>query len=231
MRLVPLLAIPLLSVHALAVAQEASPRFSPEGVRAHVAFLADDLLEGRKTGTRGYEIAARYVAAQFEAYGLKPGGNDGWFQQVTFQQTERGAQPGSVTISGPAGERSWVHATDVMVGMNPNELQLDVSAPLVFVGYGIKNGRFGLDDYRGLDVKGKVVVALRGFPKGLPSEEGAHLGATKLEVAEKHGAIGYVGVDTLQSLHAWPWKRRQETADEPDFAWVGTDGRAYQDAP
>jgi Zn-dependent M28 family amino/carboxypeptidase len=231
MRLVPLLAIPLLAVHALAIAQEASPRFSPEGVRAHVTFLADDLLEGRKTGTSGYEIAARYVAAQFEAYGLEPGGSDGWFQQVTFQQTERGAQPGSVTISGPAGERSWAHATDVMVGMNPNELLLDVSAPLVFVGYGIENERFGLDDYRGLDVKGKVVVALRGFPKGLPSEEGSHLGATKLEVAQKHGAIGYVGVDTLQSLQAWPWKRRLETADEPDFAWVDADGRAFQDAP
>ena len=115
--------------------------------------------------------------------------------------------------------------------MNPNELQLDVSAPLVFVGYGIENERLGLDDYRGLDVKGKIVVTLRGFPKGLPSEEGSHLGATKLEIAQEYGAIGYVGVDTLQSLHAWPWKRRQETADEPDFAWVGTDGRAYQDAP
>lgn len=231
MRLVPLLAIPILSVHALAVAQDSSPQFSPEGVRAHVAFLADDLLEGRKTGTRGFEIAARYVAAQFEAYGLKPGGSDGWFQEVTFQQTERGAQPGSVTINGPAGEQRWAHATEVMVGMNPNELQLDVSAPLVFVGYGIENERLGLDDYRGLDVKGKVVVALRGFPKGMPSEEGAHLGSTKLETAEQHGAIGYVGIDTLQSLQAGPWKRRLETADEPDFAWVGADGKAHQDAP
>jgi Zn-dependent M28 family amino/carboxypeptidase len=231
MRLVPLLAVSILSVHVLAVAEEASPRFSPDAVRAHVAFLADDLLEGRKTGTRGYEIAARYVAAQFEAYGLKPGGNDGWFQRVDFQQTDRGAQRGSVTISGPAGEQSWAHATEVMVGMNANELKVDVSAPVVFVGYGIENERLGLDDYRGLDVKGKIVVALRGFPKGLPSEEGAHVGSMKLEIAQKHGAIGYVGVDTLQSLQTSPWKRRLETADEPDFAWVGADGKAYQDAP
>ena len=231
MRLVTLLAIPVLSVHSLAVAQETSPRFSPEGVRAHVAFLADDVLEGRKTGTRGYEIAARYVAAQLEAYGLKPGGSDGWFQQVDFQQTERGAQRGSVTISGPAGEHSWAHATEVMVGMNANELMLDVSAPLVFVGYGIENERLGLDDYRGLDVKGKIVAALRGFPKGLPSEEGAHVGSMKLEIAQKHGAIGYVGLDTLQSLQTSPWKRRLETAEEPGFAWVGADGKAHQDAP
>jgi hypothetical protein len=231
MRLVPLLAVSILSVHALAVAEEASPRFSPDAVRAHVAFLADDLLEGRKTGTRGYEIAARYVAAQLEAYGLKPGGTDGWFQRVDFQQTDRGAQRGSVTISGPAGEQSWAHATEVMVGMNANELKLDVSAPLVFVGYGIENERLGLDDYRGLDVKGKIVVALRGFPKGLPSEEGAHVASMKLEIAQKHGAIGYVGVDTLQSLETSPWKRRLEYADEPDFAWVGADGKAHQDAP
>lgn len=231
MRFLPLLAIAILSVHAPAVAQEASLAFPADGVRAHVTFLADDLLEGRKTGTRGYEIAARYVAAKFEAYGLRPGGSDAWFQRVTFQQTGRGTPPGSVTISGPDGERRWLHATEVMVGMNPNELQLDVSAPLVFVGYGIENARFGLDDYRGLDVKGKVVVALRGFPKGLPSEEGAHLGSTKLETAEKHGAIGYVGIDTLQSLQAWPWKRRLEYADEPEFAWVGADGKVHVDAP
>jgi hypothetical protein len=231
MRFVPLLAIPVLSIHALAAAQEATPRFTPEGVRAHVAFLADDLIEGRKTGTRGNEIAARYVAAQFESYGLKPGGSEGWFQRITFQTTERGAQRGAVTISGPAGEHRWEHATDVLVGLNGNELQLDVAAPLVFVGYGIENARFGFNDYRGLDVKGKVVVALRGFPKGLPSEEGAHMSATKTEDAERHGAIGFIGIDTLQSMKAHTWKQRLEYADEPNFDWVGPDGKVHQDGP
>src|SRR6185436_413791 len=58
-------------------AQSAAPAFTPERFRAHVAFLADDLLEGRDTGSRGHEIAARYVASQFESFGLKPGGTNG----------------------------------------------------------------------------------------------------------------------------------------------------------
>ena len=198
-RLILSLGIASLSVQAVA-AQVASSDFSAVNVRAHVTFLADDILDGRKTASPGHEIAARYVAAQFESYGLKPGGNGGWFQRVTFQQTGRVANGSFVTISGPAGERTWAHATDVTVGLNANELQQDVSAPMVFVGYGIENKRFGFDDYRGLDVKGKIVVVLRGFPKGLPSEEGAYLSTDKLKVAERHGAIGMIGVDTLQSM-------------------------------
>ena len=76
----------LLGVSATA-ASTAEPVFSPERVKGHVAFLADDLLEGRGTGTRGHEIAAKYVAAQFGDYGLVPGGKDGsWFQRVTLSE-------------------------------------------------------------------------------------------------------------------------------------------------
>src|SRR5262245_46752277 len=68
------------------LAQEVEPALSairPEGIRAHMRFLADDLLEGRRTGTRGYDVAARYVAARFEELGLEPAGaGGGWFQPV-----------------------------------------------------------------------------------------------------------------------------------------------------
>lgn len=233
MRVASLLAgIGLLSLSASAIAQQAAPVFTPEAVRAHVAFLSDDLLEGRDTGSRGYEIAARYVATRFESLGLKPAGeNGGWYQQVALQQTDRGAEPGKVTISGPAGEKSWAHATDVLVGLNAREPRLDVAAPLVFVGYGIENARLGLDDYRGLDVKGKIVVTLRGYPKGLPSEEGAHVSATKAEAAERHGAIGMVSIDTLQSAKARPWASIIRFSDNPSFAWVAPDGKPNADAP
>ena len=74
-----------LSVHAAAFAQETPrPVFTPEAFRAHVAFLGDDLLEGREAGSRGYDLAARYVAAQFEALGLRAGANGGWYQPVEF---------------------------------------------------------------------------------------------------------------------------------------------------
>ncbi|MGL4540958.1 MAG: M28 family metallopeptidase, partial [Polymorphobacter sp.] len=77
----------LLVAGTTAGAAPATPQFSPAALQASVTFLADDLLEGRETGTRGHEIAARYVASQFAAFGLTPGGPDGsWFQRVTLQE-------------------------------------------------------------------------------------------------------------------------------------------------
>src|SRR4051812_18286813 len=200
----------LLSLVTACSAQQAppaGPTFTPERFRAHVAFLADDLLEGRDTGSRGHEIAARYVASQFDSFGLKPGGeNGGWFQQVTLQRTVRSAGA-FLSIDGPQGEQTFKHADHVLIGIHPRESKLDLSAPMAFVGFGVEDARLGLDDYRGLDVKGCVVVALRGFPKGLPSEEGAHIGAQKEVAAEKHGAIGLLSIATLQSEKAVPWER------------------------
>ena len=84
------------------------PRFSPDRVRADVAFLADDLLEGRDTGSPGHEIAARFVAQRFAALGLTPmgdttGNGRDWLQRITFQKTERVDAPSSLTITGPSG--------------------------------------------------------------------------------------------------------------------------------
>lgn len=213
-------------------APAAAQTFSADRIRADVSFLADDLLEGRDTGSPGHEIAARYVASRFEALGLKPAGDKGtYFQRITFQKTEAAGEPGSVTISGPAGQRSWKHATDVLVSLNPLQPRYDVSAPLVFVGYGIESPQLGIDDYRGLDVRGKIVVTLRGFPKGMPSEEGAHLSATKAEAAERHGAIGMLSVDTLLSAKTRPWAAILPFAGQPEFTWVGPDGKPFVEAP
>ena len=215
-----------------AVQAQAPPAFTPERFRAHIEFLADDLLEGRDTGTRGHEIAARYAASQFESFGLEPGGDRGsWFQRVTLQQTNRGVQRGTVSISGAKDVKSFEHAGEAMVRLNGREPKQDISAGLVFVGYGVEDKLLGVNDYRGLDVKGKIVVVLRGFPKGMPSEEGAHLAATKSKVAQAHGAIGFLNVDTLQSAKAVPWERILEYADEPDYGWVGEDGLVHEEAP
>lgn len=216
------------------VAAQGATDLSPlaERFKGHVAFLADDLLEGRDIGSRGHEIAALYVATRFEGMGLKPGGDKGgWYQRIGFQRTSRSDTPGSVTISGPAGSQSWKHATDVTVSLNPLNPDVDVSAPLVFVGYGIEDKALGIDDYRGLDVKGKIVVTLTGFPKGMPSEEGAHLSASKDLTAERHGAIGTISIATIQSEKARPWARSVQFAGNPRVSWIETDGKPHVDAP
>lgn len=211
-----------------AAAPAPAPIFTPEAFRAHVAFLADDLLEGRDTGSRGHEIAARYVASQFAGLGLKPGGdNGGWYQRVAFQKTERGPTPGTLTL----GKQRWTHGQDVIIGINPREAKTDIAAPIVFVGYGIADKALGIDDYAGLDVRGKIVVALNGYPKGMPSEIGAHLSSSKDEAADARGAVGFIEIDTRLSAATRPWTVRQRYADGSRFNWIGADGQPHVDAP
>ena len=229
----PLAAAALCLVSSVAAsAPDSVPTFSADRIRSDVRFLSDDLLEGRDTASRGHEIAARFVASRFEALGLKPAGDNGtYYQRIMFQRIEPSTTPGTVTISGPATQRQWTHRTDVLVSTNPLEPTYDVTAPLVFVGYGLEDSRFGLNDYRGLDVKGKIVVALRGYPKGLPSEEGAYLSTARNQIAERHGAIGVVQIDTNLSAKTRPWTTNLHNDEQPHFTWVGPDGKAYVDAP
>ena len=225
-------ALLLCSASLAASAPNAEPAFSPDRVRADVSFLSDDLLEGRDTGSRGHEIAARYVASRFASLRLKPAGDQGaYFQRITFQRTEASGHPGTVTLISPTGQRTWQHASDVLVGLNPLELTYDVTAPVVFVGYGLESARLGVDDYRGLDAKGKIVVVLRGFPKGMASEEGAHLADVKADTAARHGAIGMVEIDTDMSEKTRPWSYSLTRAHAPKFAWVGPDGKPSVEAP
>lgn len=212
------------------------PRFSAERIRADVTFLADDLLEGRDVGSRGHEIAARFVAARFAALGLVPmgdagaDGQRGWLQRITFQKTEYADAPAGIEVAGPGGKQLFAQGKDAIVSPNPNEPKLDLTAPVVFVGYGIDNARLGLNDYAGLDVKGKVVVVLRGFPAGMASEEGAHLSSSKAQMAAAHGAVGVISLGTNASLKVRPWARSVQYAGSPSYDWVGPDGQARDEA-
>ncbi len=214
-------------------AAEPQPEFSAAAIRAHVAFLADDLLEGRETGSRGYDIAARYIAAQFAQAGLTPAGLNGdWYIPVTFQ-VHTIADGASLTITGPAGSKNWPNGGDVMIASNPLQPKQDVEADTVFVGYGIDEPRVGINNYKNLDVNGKIVIALAGYPKGMESEIGAHLGntGTKAEVAAKHGATGVVLINTLQSDATRSWARRLEALHDKRMTWMTPQGEPYVTAP
>ncbi|MEA3041960.1 MAG: hypothetical protein QOC65_1449 [Sphingomonadales bacterium] len=215
----------LAAAAAAAVAQTPASDFAPERFRAHVTFLADDLLEGRETGTRGYDIAARYVAAQYEALGLSAGGPQGsWYQQVPFVRFAMTA-PARMTV----GSRSFVHGEGLTVRQHPAAGRTAFEAAAVFAGWGLEAPGLGLDDYRGLDVRGKVVVVLNGTPPGLPSDVAAHLNSEKRRIAARHGALGLI------MLRRPTEARRPDHAtarvSEPGIAWVEQDGTAHSDAP
>src|SRR5580704_2714851 len=136
-----------------AAARQAADSIDPEQIRAHVRFLADDLLEGRGPGTRGGDIAAKYIATQFALDGLKPAGDDGtYFQKVPLyavHTVEDQTKFSFVPASGAPIDLTY--ATDYVTKDETGGESANIDAPIVFVGYGIDAPEYKWDDYAGLD--------------------------------------------------------------------------------
>lgn len=214
-----------LSLTVSATAQQPAPTFAPGDFRAHVEFLSSDLMEGRDTGSRGYDLAASYVATRFQGMGLTPAA-PGFFQTVPFAEY-RIDGPAALTIGG----RRFAHGGDVLVAPFKSGARLSMTVPVVFAGYGLDLPARGFDDYRGLDVRGKAVVILAGYPVGTPSELGAHLSSSKARMAGARGAVATIIVNTPMSSARVPWARAAERADEPSLTWLDPAGRPFDNAP
>ena len=210
-----------------APARQAEPG-AAERIRADVAFLADDLLEGRETGTRGHAVAAAYVAAQFRAIGLTPAGEArGWYQHVPFRSASTVGVPKLVLTAG-GRRKSLRSGVDAAVRPSLLEQHRNLEAPLVFVGYGLKDQRYGLDDFRSLDMRGKIAVVLEGVPAELPTDVGAHLSSWKEHLIAASGAIGSITIsrsarDNPQALTS--------AVSTPVVDWVDAKGRAGSASP
>jgi Zn-dependent M28 family amino/carboxypeptidase len=226
-------AVAVLSFASASAAQTAGAS-SAERIRAHMAFLASDLLEGREAGTRGYDIAASYSAAQFAQLGLKPAGDDGTFFQNTPMVSYRSADQGEVLLAhGKGSETALVAGQDFMVSSNPSQAELKVSAPVVFVGYGLVAPERGRDDYKGLDVRGKIVVALDGAPRSFQSEERAYYrsGRTKRLEAEKRGAVGLISLYTPAAEKMRPFAESAKHWRNWNMTWRAPRGGPFVVAP
>ena len=127
---------------------DAAAVIDPEKIRAHVKFLASDLLEGRGTGQRGGDIAAEYIATQFEIYGLKPGAENGsYFQDVPMVGVKT-LPDTSFKLIPANGDAVALKNLDDFVTNNESQTETaDIDAPIVFVGYGITAPEYGWDDY------------------------------------------------------------------------------------
>lgn len=212
------------SLNFAAAAQTPAGDFSPEAFRAHVTFLGDDLLEGREAGSRGYDLAARYVASQFAALGLQPAGaSGGWFQPVQFVRFPVDPQA-SLTVGGTR----LVQGQQIVFRPSLTAAPLAVEAPLIFAGYGLDMPGRGYDDYAGLDVRGRIVVVLAGTPSGTPSDIAAHLNYNKRRMAAARGAVGLIVVRTRADAARTPWRRITE-GGRPTTTWIGADGTPFND--
>src|SRR5437870_11987720 len=198
----------LASAHLPPAATSALGKIDPEHIRAHVRFLSHDLLEGRGTGQRGGDIAAEYIATQFWLYGLKAAGDNGtFFQKVPMV----GITPDPATTfslvgsSGPAKDLKPL--TEYVAYNETQQPESDVDAEIVYVGYGIEAPEYEWDDYKGADVKGKVLLMLVNEP---PSDDPKLFNGRaltyygrwtyKYEEAARKGAVGAI----LFTKPKWP---------------------------
>ena len=188
---------------------------SESAVRAHIKFLADDLLEGRGTGATGGELAAKYIATQLEAYGLKGAGKDGsFFQPVSLVGVK--AEPNTVlSVSGSSGTESFKFADDFVAFTGAQVPDVQVKAPLVFVGYGIDAPGQRWNDYKGAaeDYRGKILVMLVNDPPATAGEPNLFGGRAltyygrwtyKYEEGARRGAAGVILLHTDESA-GYPW--------------------------
>lgn len=159
-------------------------------IKAHVAFLSADVMKGREAGSPEYDIAAHYVASQFMAAGLKPGGDAGGYLQAVPLVSYRAKEGARVAL----GADVLVAGDDVTVAANPASATTRVTAPVVFAGQGIVAPAYKRDDYAALDVRGKIVALVAGTPTDMTGEERAFFGspATKARLAAQRGAVGIV---------------------------------------
>ena len=185
----------------------------PEHIRAHVRFLSHDLLEGRGTGQRGGDIAAEYIATQFALYGLKPAGEHGTYMQKVPMV---GITPGPETtfsLVPASGEPMTLKLLDEYVAYDQTQQpQSEIDAPIVFVGYGIRAPEYNWDDYKGVDLKGKVLLMLvneppSDDPKFFKGKALTYYGrwTYKYEEAARRGAVGAILIHQTE-MASYPWE-------------------------
>jgi Zn-dependent M28 family amino/carboxypeptidase len=219
------LALPLLAATAAAAADPSGDAATISRLRAHTAFLADDRMRGRDTGSPEYAIAALYAATRFQALGLEPGGAGGTFEQPVRFVEARVASPSLAVARSGKSVALEMPADFVMLG-GLTAKTLAVDAPVVFAGRGIRAPEQHLDDYAGLDVRGKVVLIFGGGPPSFPNDLRAHYSSRRLkaQTAEAQGAVGILTISDAIDEKRVPWARLASHADRPRTAWLHPDG-------
>ncbi len=210
------------------------PQVQTSNIQAHMQFLADDLLQGRETGSVEHEIASLYIATEFQKYGIQPAGENGsYYQHIPFRQAFLDQDSPELTITTEQGEFALEYPKDYIASANTAHAEALAQGQLVFAGYGIVAPQLNHDDYAELDVKGKVVVVLHGKPASFPSEEGAHFGSTseKKRHAVERGAVGYISISTPVAEKVRPYQNLLNYLHVPSVSALDDNGKPIDAFP
>jgi Zn-dependent M28 family amino/carboxypeptidase len=223
-----------LALAALNPALAAPARVSEAPLRAHLAFLADDLLEGRGTGQRGGELAVRYLETQAAVIGLKPARGASFRQPIQMVGTTT-LPTSAVRFEVGATTLAPLLGSQIVYGTASGNSAVRFDAPLLFVGYGIHADEEQWNDYQGIDVKGKLLIVMVNDPKPTAAEPKRFGGASltyygrwmyKYEEALRQGAAGVLLIHTTESA-AYDWSVPATSFGHEQFHSAGA-GNAMQ---
>ena len=207
--------------------------FRAAAIAGHMKFLASDLLEGRAAGTRGYDLAAAYVAAQFEAAGVQPGAGGSYLQPISFVRT-RADERSTITLQPDEGPALLLRYGDAFVtGGDPLHAERTISGRVVVAGYGISAPDLKHDDYAGIDARGKIVVVFSGAPRHFAGTMRAHHSSTvgKIVNAASHGAVGIITINPRGGDAVSRWERVVGHSRSGTMSWLSPSGTAHVPAP
>lgn len=219
---------------AHAQTENAPSLISEASIRGHVQFLADDLLEGRGPGSRGDELTQLYIATQFETLGLQPAAGSGQWRQPFPLVGVRTFAPPNVVFKNGGKSVSLKSVEDFMstIGKPAEKAQLK-DAELVFVGYGIEAPEYDWNDYKDVDVTGKVLVMMNNDPASDPElfegRRRLYYGRWdyKYEIAARKGAAGAIIIHTTPSA-GYPWQVIQTSWSGEEFELLGNNGKRLE---
>jgi Zn-dependent M28 family amino/carboxypeptidase len=192
-------------------------------LKGHIRFLADDLLEGRGPGSRGDELAQRYIASHFESLGLKPAAPDGgWYQKVPLVGVTARV-PAALSFQHGNDRLELKRHDDYVIASGKAQQHVAVqNAEIVFVGYGIQAPEYQWDDFKGVDLRGKILLMMNNDPADDPELFGGkrrlYYGRWdyKYASAARQGAAGAIIIHTTPSA-GYPFQVVQTSWSGEEF--------------
>jgi Zn-dependent M28 family amino/carboxypeptidase len=187
-------------------------QITPAQIDGHLRFLASDLLEGRAPATRGGELATAYIASELRSAGVEPGVNGSYFQSVPIDVVSTDSASMRVQASGKASG-TLRFPDDVVIWAGSAAPSSAAHAEIVFAGFGAAAPEYKWDDFKGVDVKGKILMVLVNDPPATAKEPNLFGGKAmtyygrwtyKFEEAERRGAVGALIVHTTAAA-SYPW--------------------------
>jgi len=210
-------------------AQQPALPFDGNSWWSHVKFLADDSLEGRDTGSEGLRKAEAYAVEQFQKAGLQPAGADGFYQPVKLRQYQVDEKKSFIALITKGQSKRLSFIDDAYISTRATHSSAAVTAPLVFIGYGLQIPEKKLDELGGIDLNGKIVVYLNGSPSDIPTALASHYQtlAERWKALRDAGAIGFLSIPNPASMDI-PWSRISLNHNQPSMDLADPEFRETQ---